>query len=725
MPPLKHPPIAYFREEKASSPSPTGLFICITPSIRYPTLEDRGEGDGGLTDTKPAQGDLERLDTVGLVAHTLSIVERAAAGDDLTDTGSGGNDAGEQSAIQYSSTVTVRASSTSKPTDNSKSSTTKNDNSDSEETSILAQAVATTNLSWWQLFALIFGCTLALAVGGWAWWRHRRKKQKDKEKKKNAAIEEDRRRVQSRKERELMQLTKAAVGGRRGKPGGGKRSSDSYDDGEEGDSWSESDDSVSDGGTIRASRTRRRRGRRDRDQRRYGRSRRSRGGRRGDSELEDGTETDWSDWSRYHARGGYSRRGDKYHNGRDRDRDRDRRRYAEDYDSPYFTRKSFRRGRGRDRDRAITTPSTAPTETPTPVTAKRRKRDTFRDSVFSSYNSMKNAAVRLKYVEAKVKLKKQLEEEERVENRRKEKIREANREIEEYNRVEHERTIREKKENNRSLLIPPAPRQPTRKSSSDSNYSDISGLPYEKPARNISKSKSNGETKWSPTNNHRQLTPPKSAMKTPTRTGMGSRQNTDNSLDGQISHLLGGGGGKNNTLPVRNGTPPKTHQEPSPPPAAAVAGLTGARDDSQNQSQSEGRKGGWFTNAFQSNWLSHPAQPPAQAAITSSPEPYGSDTQRSDSRSSVYLPVTHPKERPVIPKGGLAPAPPPRARISGESTEGRAAYGMSQSRNQSQNDRNDMPHQPEIGTGAAMAAVRAGGGGAGSKWTNRLRQKRM
>ena len=53
----------------------------------------------------------------------------------------------------------------------------------------------------------------------------------------------------------------------------------------------------------------------------------------------------------------------------------------------------------------------------------------FRDSVFSTFHSMKEAAVKLKYVEAKAKLKKQLETEERIELERKAKIAEANREI--------------------------------------------------------------------------------------------------------------------------------------------------------------------------------------------------------------------------------------------------------------------------------------------------------
>lgn len=47
---------------------------------------------------------------------------------------------------------------------------------------------------------------------------------------------------------------------------------------------------------------------------------------------------------------------------------------------------------------------------------------------------MKQAAVKLKHVEAKVKLKKALESEERLEQARRDKIREANREIEMANR---------------------------------------------------------------------------------------------------------------------------------------------------------------------------------------------------------------------------------------------------------------------------------------------------
>ncbi|OCF32201.1 hypothetical protein I316_06115 [Kwoniella heveanensis BCC8398] len=669
-----------------------------------------------------------------IAVQTRSIVERAAAPaeDDLIDSGAG--------AIKYSSTVTVRASSTAGSSPSSKYTTNTAKETGSEETSILAEAVATTNLSWWQLFALIFGCVLAVTVGGWAWWRHRRKKRKDLEKKKADAIEEDRRRVQSRKERELMQLTRAAVGGRGGAREGrgngreGKAYSDEDDESE--DSWSESDDSISDGGTIRASKTRRRmarggRGRRrERDRGRYGhrRSRRSGGERRDDSELESGSETDWSDEPRYHDRSGrYGRRGREYLDRPDRDGHRDRRRYKDYHDSPYYSRKGYRRPPAppsHRRDHAAETPLTGPStrsmSSPTPTsTGKRRKRDTFRDSVFSSYNSMKNAAVRLKYVEAKVKLKKQLEEEDRMENRRREKVREANREIEEYNRLQHERAMRER-EKNRSLLVPPAPRQQTRKSSSDSNYSDVSGLPYEKPFR----SKTSPRNKWSPTNNHRQLTPPKSAMKTPTRPGLGQRQDTSNSLDGQISHLLGGGGGGgkngNNTpprgeSPQQDGLNKNQSQSPSRPPRAAL------KNDGPRGGGQSGEKKGWFANTFQSDWLSHPAHSPShQVSMTSLPKQYQQDSPPL--RSSVYLPVTLPKERPIIPRGGLAPAPPPRARTSGESMgDDRSGHdlGYTQSHDESQRPLN-LGLKMMVGAGAGVN----GGGGSGSKWTDRLRQKR-
>lgn len=88
-------------------------------------------------------------------------------------------------------------------------------------------------------------------------------------------------------------------------------------------------------------------------------------------------------------------------------------------------------------------------------------------------------------------------------------------------------------------------------------------------------------------------------------------------------------------------------------------------------------------------------------------------------RASVYLPVTHPKDRPIIPRGKLAPAPPPKAKLKAapvstahapitgaaawlQETGAAAATAMT----------------PAVGT--SMAGVGAGGS---KKWADRLRQK--
>ena len=59
-------------------------------------------------------------------------------------------------------------------------------------------------------------------------------------------------------------------------------------------------------------------------------------------------------------------------------------------------------------------------------------------------------------------------------------------------------------------------------------------------------------------------------------------------------------------------------------------------------------------NDFQADWLSHPAP--------------GLDFPQTPRTESVYIPVTLPKDRPIIPKGGLAAAPPPKMRASPSTT---------------------------------------------------------
>jgi hypothetical protein len=92
---------------------------------------------------------------------------------------------------------------------------------------------------------------------------------------------------------------------------------------------------------------------------------------------------------------------------------------------------------------------------------------------------MKKAAVRLKYVEAKVKLKKQLEEEEAIEKARQDKIREANAEIETSKRRDAELALFRERARTQTLqgeailaeLISDAPMIPLVRSRRDSIHS--------------------------------------------------------------------------------------------------------------------------------------------------------------------------------------------------------------------------------------------------------------
>jgi hypothetical protein len=62
-----------------------------------------------------------------------------------------------------------------------------------------------------------------------------------------------------------------------------------------------------------------------------------------------------------------------------------------------------------------------------------------------------------------------------------------------------------------------------------------------------------------------------------------------------------------------------------------------------------------YNSESQSDWL---PKPPVIAKMRASRKSsYGSDT------GLVILAVPHPKDRPIIKKGGLAPAPPPRAKL--------------------------------------------------------------
>lgn len=240
------------------------------------------------------------------------------------------------------------------------SKTSKEDSSAGEEgeKGILAQAVANSNLSWWQLICVAIAGALVIGVAVWAVFRQRRKKREDEERK---------------KEVEALDKAAEAEAGKESEGKAGDKRKSKGEGGEESDEsgWSSEEyDSLSDGGTIRP---RRRQRRRKRDRYRWGNRRRRR---------------------------------DSYYS-------------SEEDESDYSYRPSRRSHRHNRHHRS-------PTPSPPPA---RSKRQTFRDSVFSTFQSMKHAAIRSKQDEMEKRLRKQLEDEERIELARQKKVREANEEI--------------------------------------------------------------------------------------------------------------------------------------------------------------------------------------------------------------------------------------------------------------------------------------------------------
>ncbi|WVQ72993.1 hypothetical protein IAR50_002556 [Cryptococcus sp. DSM 104548] len=558
--------------------------------------------------------------------------------------------------------------------------------------SILDEAEATTNLSWWQLLALILGFVLAVAVGVWLWWRHRKKVRADAVKKKGEIEEREKKRIEGEKEKELVDRMKAIKGkGKKGKGSGRKKREQSEDSEDESEDWSEesgseSDDSVSDGGTIYPSRTRRRRYGRGRPSRRSDRYRHRR-------RRYSDTETEWSD--------------ETYHPRRYRYRERDRYRYDNRYYDPH-------------------PPLRRP---PPPQQEPSSKSRGFRDSVFSSYNSMKKAAVRLKYVEAKVKLKKQLEEEERVERARKDKVMEANREIEEEKAWEKGLSkgsadplisTRRPSTNHSSSTSRTLPVPPNRCQKRQNRQSAIYGGSLDTLAR--------------PPPSHassRQLYPPKNNTFDTVRPGVGrerERKETGDTLGDEISHLLGNSSSSSGS---RGGSPPVAKREGMQP---------APQDREPPQNQSQGIMG-WFQR--QAAQRSHPQQPSQPSPGLHIPRPRSPpdipSVPETAKTNSVYLDVTHPRDRPMIPIGSLAPPPAGRKGIrpgmGGGLAGGKAGAGAGAGVPK-------MPERAMVGGGTALgvggAAVGGGGGGGmagvgaggrtmagvgagGGKWATRLR----
>lgn len=448
-----------------------------------------------------------------------------------------------------------------------------------------------------------------MSVGAWAWWRHRKKKQEDVKKAKQIE-EEEKTRVKEAIERRKAEVAKQGE-------------SDDSDDDSGSDSWESGDsDSVSDNGTIRPSRRRMRR-----------KSKRSRRGRRrrdmSESESED---SDASPIAYHQRRGGraQSESASRRRREEDRRREKARRRREDDY--------RFERERRNRRHRPITpSPSPSPPPTPTPISKpKRRKRDGFRDSVFSSYGSMKKAAVRLKYVEAKVKLKQQLADEDAVEKARQEKIRVVNREI------FRDRLRSEQEEDSggsskslhtdldrmlmragRGLLIPPANRPPTQ-SSSGASSQDTPPLPTPP-----------GRVRQIP--NRQMSTESQRQYPAPYVSSITQRVQPVRQDSGQSLRQPGRQGS--------SGSGPHPLRQSSKELGDEISQLLGNSAKPAPASRKPSTE-----NGFQADWLAHPN--PALAV----PQTAGTD--------SVYVSVNRPNERPTIPRGGLAQAPPPKVKSS-------------------------------------------------------------
>lgn len=548
------------------------------------------------------------------------------------------------------------------PTSTTTTTTTTGGGSSSSSKSAGGSSGGLGGLSWWQLLCITLAGVSLLGIALWVYLKHRRKTQENRSK----ALQLEREEVERAyaEKRAVEQEAEAAqrAGKRKKRSKGRRRRPDSSeDDSASASSASDTEyDSMSDGGTVR----RRRRPRR----RRYS--------------------SDDSDYSYDYER----RRGRRR---RERSARRGRRPYPPRRRSP--------------------SPSPTPTPTPTPPSKK-----SFRDSVFSTYDSMKKAAVRLKYVEQKVKLKKQLEAEERVEKSRQAKIKEANRELEEarlMSAAERERVESRRLEARRQdsagsgsgrPLIPPARTPYTNSSLSSSTRSMTPRLPTppvraatRQPTRAAPRQpghdQANAFRKVQPARPTKQPSKPEphlSKQQAAQAQAMRDRQATQHrqpshpppgtGLDGEVNRLLGKGkkptarpsahatrrGGGSSDLVPEIPPVPEARLAPGPttqPPAAP------AMVDRVKQT---------FANAFQADWLSHPAD-----NVPSVPQSV---------RTTVLVPMNNPRDRPMIPKGGLAPAPPPKARLT-----------------------------PLSGSGSGSAALGSGSSGAnGGKWANRLRERR-
>lgn len=90
--------------------------------------------------------------------------------------------------------------------------------------------------------------------------------------------------------------------------------------------------------------------------------------------------------------------------------------------------------------------------------------------------------------------------------------------------------------------------------------------------------------------------------------------------------------------------------------------------------------------------------------------------------NSVYLPVTHPKDRPVIPKGELAPAPTGKKKRSLTKADGKMENATAMNGNGFAGMRSPKKSSfgfTDVGAGGNVARVDIGE----SKWASRLRER--
>ncbi|EIW71814.1 hypothetical protein TREMEDRAFT_60731 [Tremella mesenterica DSM 1558] len=503
-----------------------------------------------------------------------------------------------------------------------------------KRTELVRRATALAGLSWWQLLCVVVGGLGALGIVGWVWMKHRKKsreniakaQQLDKEEQ-QAALAEKR-----RLEEEAKLEAKAKRKAERKKKKRRRRRVES-------DSETESDTDSS-------------------------------------SSFDSETETDTDDTEYDSVSDG----------GTIRRRRRPRRRYGQG--------RRGRRERDRRRGRRDRYPPRRRSLTPDSM-ENGGKDGTLgrRDSIwkrFSTASAVKRAALQLRQLQRRVEMRKE-QEVVRVEERkgieRRKKVDEANRELDEWSAREREgrrlagnrqgsggsgnplippvrtpRTQSTLSSGTPSLPIPPPrayTRQPTRLNSTDPTHP--SRLPHA-PNRK-------------PTEPREHLSKQQAAQLQALQARKPTKQSTLG-LDHEVDQLLGGTS-SNSRKPLkpalRNQDPDLSqrgkHQLEIPPVGEippvnepVVAPLV------ERVKQT-------FANAFQSDWLSHPLQ---NASVPQSP------------RTTILIPMGNPRDRPTIPKGALAPAPPPKVRMA---------------------------------TGSGGGTPGSGSSG-GNKWANRLRERR-